>query len=162
MIRKTIYDGDIFTSAAQALVIPVNCAGAMGAGLARDFRERFPEVASAYRSLYAAEEIRIGAVTSFDWQERLFVYFPTKQHWKGKSRLEDIDDGLRALRELITDRAVTSIAVPALGCGCGGLSWSLVEPRIRANLQNLSGVDIEIYAPMGQKPHRGRAQGASA
>lgn len=152
---ETIH-GDLFDSQAEALVNCVNCVGTMGAGLAREFRLRFPEMHADYLSRCARREIRIGEVTAFHERDRLIINFPTKNDWREKSKLADIESGLPALRQCIIDSEIESIAIPALGCGLGGLSWSLVEPRIRTHLQHLRGIRIELYPPQGQKPTRGR------
>jgi O-acetyl-ADP-ribose deacetylase (regulator of RNase III) len=76
------------------------------------------------------------------------INFPTKHHWRGKSKVEDIESGLRTLRSLIEERGIRSIAVPPLGCGNGGLDWTDVYPRIEEALQPLADtVDILVFAP---------------
>jgi O-acetyl-ADP-ribose deacetylase (regulator of RNase III) len=75
------------------------------------------------------------------------VNFPTKRHWRSKSRIEDIESGLHALADEIQRLGIRSIAVPALGCGNGGLDWQDVRPRIEAVLGVLPDVEVLVYAP---------------
>jgi O-acetyl-ADP-ribose deacetylase (regulator of RNase III) len=83
------------------------------------------------------------------YNPRYIINFPTKRHWKGKSRLEDIESGLTALVAEIDQLGIKSIAVPPLGCGLGGLDWQEVYPRIEAALGHLSGVEVLVYEPDG-------------
>jgi spoIIIJ-associated protein len=78
---------------------------------------------------------------------RYIINFPTKRHWRGKSRLEDIETGLVDLVRVIEEHGITSVAIPPLGCGLGGLAWPMVKPRIEAALAPLNSVKIYLYAP---------------
>jgi len=81
---------------------------------------------------------------------RYIINFPTKRHWRARSKLIDIETGLRDLTRLIRELGITSIAIPPLGCGNGGLDWREVEPRMLRSLEPLAGaVDVRIFAPMG-------------
>jgi O-acetyl-ADP-ribose deacetylase (regulator of RNase III) len=78
---------------------------------------------------------------------RWIINFPTKGHWRSRSRLEDIDSGLRSLVDTIQRLQIRSIALPPLGCGHGGLDWAEVRPRIESTLGGLSGVRVLVFAP---------------
>ena len=78
---------------------------------------------------------------------RYIINFPTKRHWRGKSRMEDIDAGLAALREAIRENGIHSIAIPPLGSGLGGLNWSKVRPRIEEALQDFKNLHVVIFEP---------------
>ena len=78
---------------------------------------------------------------------RYIINFPTKRHWRGKSRIEDIERGLTALVQEIRARNIRSIAIPPLGSGLGGLDWSQVRQRIEAALKELSDVRIIVFEP---------------
>lgn len=73
--------------------------------------------------------------------------FPTKRHWRDSSRIEDVESGLVALVETIAEHGMRSIAVPALGCGLGGLAWMDVRPRIERALGVVADVDVRLFEP---------------
>ena len=144
--------GDLLEAEAEALVNAVNTVGTMGKGIARAFKTAFPDNYRAYARACRAGEVEVGRVFAFERRgagPRWIVNFPTKQHWRNASRIEWIDDGLRDLRAFIEARTVRSIAVPALGCGLGGLDWSVVRPRIEAALGDLDGTRVLVYEPLG-------------
>ena len=80
---------------------------------------------------------------------RYIINFPTKRHWRSKSRIEDIESGLAALAELIRQRGIRSIAVPPLGSGLGGLEWLEVRPRIEEALRGVNDLDVVVFEPQG-------------
>jgi O-acetyl-ADP-ribose deacetylase (regulator of RNase III) len=148
--------GDILQSSAEALVNTVNCVGVMGRGIALQFRKAFPANFEAYQVACARNEVRPGRMLVFE-TGRLsgpshIINFPTKRHWKGKSRLEDIDAGLTALIGEIRTRGIRSVAVPPLGCGLGGLDWDVVRPRIERAFEQLPEVQVSLYEPAGAPP----------
>ncbi len=141
--------GDLFASNAQTLVNTVNCVGVMGKGVALEFKNRFPAMSKDYVGRCARNEVRLGEPYLYvdDTGSRI-VNFPTKGHWRSSSRLVDIETGLDRLAARAFNWNITSLAVPPLGCGNGGLNWSEVGPLIYAKLQHLE-FDIEVYAPYG-------------
>jgi O-acetyl-ADP-ribose deacetylase (regulator of RNase III) len=145
--------GDILNADAEALVNTVNCVGIMGRGIALQFKNMFPENFEAYAGACAHNKVRPGNMFVFETGQlthpRYIINFPTKRHWKGKSRLEDIDAGLIALRDEIAQRGIRSVAIPPLGSGLGGLDWAVVKPRIVSVLSPLQDVDIMVYEPTG-------------
>lgn len=145
--------GDILNADVEALVNTVNCVGIMGRGIALQFKNMFPGNFAAYASACARDAVQPGKMFVFETGEltnpRFIINFPTKRHWKGKSRLEDIDSGLVALREEVVRRGIRSIAIPPLGSGLGGLDWSVVKPRIVSALAQLQDVDFHVYEPKG-------------
>ena len=147
--RMSITDGDILTADVEALVNPVNTVGVMGAGLAAQVKHTFPDVFQQYRAACEARELHTGIVIAHHTgtNPRYIISFPTKQHWRDKSKLEWIDMGLISLRETIEDLGIRSIAIPALGCGLGGLSWTKVRAVIGTCLGDLAGVDVVLYPP---------------
>jgi O-acetyl-ADP-ribose deacetylase (regulator of RNase III) len=80
---------------------------------------------------------------------RYIINFPTKRHWRGRSRLEDIESGLAALVKEIRARDIQSIAIPPLGSGLGGLDWTSVKPRIEEAMKALPDVRVSVYEPKG-------------
>lgn len=143
--------GDLLEAEVEALVNPVNCVGVMGRGLALAFRTRFPDNFEAYAAC------RRGAVVPGEMfvfgtgrpQPRWIVNFPTKRHWRERSRMEDLARGLSSLADTIREREIRSLALPALGCGLGGLEWPAVRARIEAALAPFAEVRTFLYAPRG-------------
>lgn len=129
----------------EALVNAVNCVGVMGKGLALQFKQRFPEYFAAYAEACAAGEVRLGRV-HVARLERCFISFPTKRHFRSRSRLPDVRAGLDDLARVIGELGMRSVAVPALGCGLGGLDWGEVEPLIEEKLGTL-GARVVVYPP---------------
>ena len=149
MIRYTT--GNILQSTADILVNTVNTVGIMGKGIALAFKKAYPDNYKAYRQAFEADALSTGKMFVFKtvlWQPRYIVNFPTKKHWRNKSKLEYVSDGLDDLVRLIGDLDVKSIAIPPLGCGNGGLEWSVVKKLILEKLEPISdNIDLIIYEP---------------
>lgn len=147
--------GNLLTAKAEALVNTVNCVGVMGRGIALQFKKAFPENFREYQTACKREQVRPGQMFITErvglGHPRYIINFPTKRHWKGKSRMEDIEAGLVALAADIQRLGITSIAIPPLGAGLGGLDWAQVRKRIEATLGSLQGVHITVYEP-GEPP----------
>jgi len=145
--------GDIIADDAEALVNTVNCVGIMGRGIALQFKNAFPENFKAYKLACERHQVQPGRMLVFEntklGHPRYIINFPTKRHWRGKSRIEDIDAGLLALVDEIKARKIQSIAIPPLGCGLGGLDWLEVRPRIERALSGLENLGVVIYEPRG-------------
>jgi O-acetyl-ADP-ribose deacetylase (regulator of RNase III) len=143
--------GNILDSNAEALVNTVNCVGIMGRGIALQFKEKFPANFKAYEAACERGELQPGRMfvfpTAWVTGPKFIINFPTKRHWRGKSRIEDIEAGLAALRNEILERGIRSIAIPPLGAGLGGLDWKQVRPRIEQALKTLSDVQVLVYEP---------------
>lgn len=154
--------GDILTADAEALVNTVNCVGIMGRGIALQFRKAFPDNFKAYAAACARGAVQPGRMFVFDTgalaSPRYIVNFPTKRHWRGKSRIEDIESGLAALVEEVRKRGIRSIALPPLGSGLGGLDWTRVRPLVERAMSRLADVDVQVFepggAPVDRKPNR--------
>ena len=140
--------GDVVLTDAEALVNTVNCVGVMGRGIALEFKEAFPANFKAYAAACKRQEVQPGRMfvfeTGFVTHPKYIINFPTKRHWRGKSRIEDIESGLKALAEEIQRLGIRSIAVPPLGTGLGGLDWQQVRPRIEVALGGLEGVHVNV------------------
>ncbi|MEE9614489.1 MAG: macro domain-containing protein [Thermodesulfobacteriota bacterium] len=149
----TYKKGNILTEDAEALVNTVNCIGIMGRGIALQFKNTFPENYKSYATACKRNEVEPGRMFVFETGQltnpRYIINFPTKRHWRGKSRVEDIDAGLVALAEEIRSRNIQSIALPPLGSGLGGLDWSEVRPRIEAALRKFGDVKVVVFEPGG-------------
>ncbi len=143
--------GTILAENVDALVNTVNCVGVMGRGIALQFKNAYPDNYKAYAAACKRGEVQPGRMFIYETDgllsPRFIVNFPTKRHWKGKSRMEDIETGLVSLVLEIKNHGIHSIAIPPLGCGLGGLDWSEVKPRIESALQKLNDVRIVVYEP---------------
>jgi O-acetyl-ADP-ribose deacetylase (regulator of RNase III) len=128
----------------------------MGRGIALQFKKAYPDNFKAYAAACARHEVEPGRMFVFRTHSlagpKWIINFPTKRHWRGKSRIEDIDAGLEALVETIRERKINSIAIPPLGSGLGGLDWGDVRPRIERALSGLGDVEVTIFEP-GGVPH---------
>ncbi|BCA53479.1 Appr-1-p processing protein [Nitrospira sp. KM1] len=148
-----ITSGDILAADAEALVNTVNCVGIMGRGIALQFRKAFPDNFKAYEAVCKRKELQPGKMFVFGINSltnpRYIINFPTKRHWKGKSRLTDIESGLKALVAEILRLGIRSIAIPPLGCGQGGLDWGDVRPRIEQALMAVPDVRVLLFSPAG-------------
>jgi len=146
--------GDLFKSKAEALVNTVNCVGVMGRGIALQFKKAFPDNFKEYKQVCDNKWLQPGKMFIHDTrtlsgEQRYIINFPTKRHWKGKSKLEDIQVGLAALVEEVKRLKIKSIAVPPLGCGLGGLSWSVVRSEIEKAFEATPDVTVFLYEPKG-------------
>ncbi len=143
--------GNLLLADAEALVNTVNCVGYMGKGIALQFKQAFPDNFKAYEKACRAHEVRPGHMFIFETgsmvNPRYVINFPTKRHWRGKSRIEDIESGLKALVEEVKRLGIRSIAVPPLGSGLGGLDWNVVRPRIERAFASLPDVKVFLYGP---------------
>lgn len=149
MNRVNVLVGDLFSSEAQTLTNTVNTVGIMGKGIALGFKERFPEMFRDYQRRCARGEVRLGRpylwAPTFD---RWVLNFPTKEHWRSSAKRNDIVAGLEHLERNYRDWGIESLAVPPLGCGEGGLEWSVVGPTLYWHLSRLT-IPVELYAPFG-------------
>lgn len=146
-----IVQGDILRSNAQTLVNTVNCVGIMGKGIALAFKKRFPDMFVDYAARCRAGEVRLGEPYLYRGLEKWVLNFPTKQHWRNVSRLEDIERGLHHLEQNFREWGVTSLAVPPLGCGNGELEWRVVGPLLARRLAGFA-IPVELYAPTQVSP----------
>ncbi len=146
--------GDLLEAQAEALVNTVNTKGVMGKGVALQFKRAFRNNYKAYAAACERGEVEVGKVFVFDRETldhpRYIFNFPTKKHWRHRSKIEYIQTGLEDLVREIRDRDVHSIALPPLGCGYGGLDWDEVRVLIEEAADRLPEVDFLVYEP--QKP----------
>ncbi len=145
--------GDLLQADAEALVNTVNCVGIMGRGIALQFKNEFPENFKTYAAACKRGDVQPGRMFVFETgmlHPKFIINFPTKRHWKGKSRIEDIQSGLDALAEEIRGRQIHTIAIPPLGSGLGGLNWSDVKKLIIAALGEVENIQVTVYEPKGE------------
>jgi len=164
----SIVEGDMFFSGMQTLTISVNTVGVMGKGLASRAKYQFPDAYVVYQDVCRNKILKMGKPylykreSSFDYQladqpsslshinrETWFLLFPTKRHWREKSDIQGIEHGLQWIRDNYKQEGITSLAVPALGCGLGQLKWKDVGPLMCRYL-NLD-IPIRIHLPLEEK-----------
>ena len=149
MIKFT--KGNILTADVEALVNTVNTVGIMGKGIALAFKKAFPLNYKLYKKVCNNKEFTIGSMFTTNTGQlmpKFIINFPTKEHWKGRSKIESIENGMKKLVETIKTNQIKSIAIPPLGCGNGGLKWDVVKPIILNELKNIdSDVEIIVYEP---------------
>lgn len=146
-------NGNLLAAEVDALVNTVNTEGVMGKGIALQFKKAYPAMFDAYRKAAKSGELRLGKMQVWHTGQmagpKFVINFPTKGHWKSRSRIVDIETGLADLVRTVRELGISSIAVPPLGCGNGGLDWADVKPRITAAFDALPDVDVRLFAPSG-------------
>jgi len=148
MIIGSVYAGDIFATGMQTITCPTNCVGVMGKGLAKTTKDRYPNVWRIYRQAF--EEGRLHPhrpLIATAYPGRQVLCFPTKRHWRDPSRLDDIDASLRYLAENWYMMYISSLALPPIGCGLGGLDWEReVKPLVMKYLDPID-LPVTLYEP---------------
>jgi O-acetyl-ADP-ribose deacetylase (regulator of RNase III) len=147
--------GNLLEEHTEALVNTVNCVGVMGKGIALQFKQAFPENFKQYKKACDAGVVQPGQMFTTSTGKlfpKYIINFPTKRHWKGKSKIKDIESGLTALVKEIEKLGIKSLAIPPLGCGNGGLNWAQVKPMISnafAKLPDIPDIKVVIFEPGG-------------
>lgn len=135
----------------DAIVNTVNCVGVMGKGIALQFKNKWPDNFTQYQAACKAGKVRPGKMNVYDAgayaQPHFIINFPTKDHWRGNSKISFIQDGLQDLIAQVQALDIRSIAIPPLGCGNGGLDWADVKPLIAAAFAVLPNVDVRLFEP---------------
>ena len=161
MMRFT--KGNLLESRVDAVVNTVNTVGIMGKGIALMFKERFPENFKAYEAACKAGQVEVGKMFVTPGVEldgpRWIINFPTKQDWRKPTKLEWVHSGLAALKDVIREKHIKSVALPPLGCGNGGLDWEVVRPIIEDALRDLEGVEVVVYEPTAKYQNVAKKQG---
>ena len=147
----TLSTGNIFDSDCEALVNPVNCSGVCGAGLAKEFKERFPNNYRVYYDFCKKHEMKPGGILPValppDNKHLFIVNFATKGLWTEPSSLSFIERGLANLKKDIQAFGIRTIAIPALGCGLGGLQWRDVRELFREAFEDVPDIDAVVFEP---------------
>ena len=150
----TVVCGNIFDSPAQVITNTVNCVGVMGKGIALEYKSRFPAMFNDYKERCNSGRILIGEPYLWEDDKIQILNFPTKRHWREKSKLDDIEAGLKYLANNYQKMGIYTLALAPLGCGNGGLNWKDVLPLMEHHLGDIP--DLEVFA------YRPRAAGAIA
>jgi O-acetyl-ADP-ribose deacetylase (regulator of RNase III) len=152
--------GNLLEEDAEALVNAVNCVGVMGKGIALQFKQAFPENFQQYKKACDAKEVQPGRMftvpTGKLFNPKYIINFPTKRHWREQSKIEYVQTGLKALVAEVQQLGITSIAIPALGCGNGGLDWLEVKPLIESAFVELPEVRAIVFEPSQSHLNRKR------
>lgn len=150
--------GNLLEEKTEALVNTVNCVGVMGKGIALQFKQAYPENFRQYEQACRTGKVQPGKMftvaTGSLLSPKYIINFPTKRHWRNNSNIEDIQTGLVALVQQVQQLGITSIAMPALGCGNGGLNWADVKPLIESAFAQLPDVQVIIFEPLPQTSTR--------
>jgi len=151
-----IRHGNLLRAEAEVLVNTVNCVGVRGKGIALQFQRAFPEISKPYKDACAAGLMHPGELLPISVQPTLdrplpltVVNFATKDHWRGKSKIQWIEAGLASLALLSAANHWKSIAIPPLGCGNGGLDWGQVLPLIELAFAGAVDTRVLVYPPEG-------------
>lgn len=159
----TFTQGNLLNANVEALVNTVNTVGIMGKGIALMFKEAFPENFRTYAAACKRGEVKIGTVFVTEGQRlggpKWIINFPTKEHWRGSSKIEWIAEGLKDLVRVIREHGIRSIALPPLGSGNGRLDWQNVRPTIEAALSSLSDVEVIVYEPTAKYQNVAKRKG---
>ncbi|SRR6266849_352728 len=154
MIKEV--SGNLLDANVEALVNTVNTVGVMGRGIALQFKQAFPENFTAYEAACKRGDVKLGRMFVFERDTlrtlrnpRFIINFPTKRHWRGNSRMQDIEAGLRDLVRVVKEEGIRSIALPPLGCGNGKLAWKDVRRQITKAFESLPEVAAQVYPPSG-------------
>ncbi|WP_338759666.1 macro domain-containing protein [Bernardetia sp. ABR2-2B] len=143
--------GNILESSTEVIINPVNTVGVMGKGLALAFKKEFPHNYKIYKEACKNKTIDIGKLLLVDEsnleRKKFIINFPTKKHWRNPSKIEYIEEGLKDLVQILKNNNFESMAIPALGCGLGGLEWEDVRLLLENHLGNLEEIEIVIYEP---------------
>lgn len=145
--------GDIFNSQAQVIVNTVNCKGVMGKGLALAFKQKYPDMFTAYERDCQTGRLTIGRPTLYQKSTPWILNFPTKYHWRNPSKLEYIEKGLAFLVDHYKRAAIKSIAFPKLGVQNGKLSWDDVGPLMAKYLSQMD-IDVYVYITEGDREYQ--------
>jgi O-acetyl-ADP-ribose deacetylase (regulator of RNase III) len=160
-----IKTGSIWDTKCSYIVIPMNTAGSAGKGLAADLKSKAPNIFKVYKQFCKEKPLNPGEILhiyGLDDIGKDVILVITKQHWRSNSKIEWVAAGMRLIHSLIEGkltgkvdagheglrhRELDGIAIPALGCGAGQLSWKRILPIITQYTGDFTALDVEIYPP---------------
>jgi O-acetyl-ADP-ribose deacetylase (regulator of RNase III) len=155
--------GNLLEANVEAVVNTVNTVGIMGKGIALMFKDKFPANFAAYARACERKDVRIGTMFVTENQQlfgqKWIINFPTKIHWRTRTKIEWIEEGLEDLVRVIADKNIRSIAVPPLGCGNGGLDWGDVRPLIVDALGDIADLEVIVYEPTSKYQNVSKRRG---
>lgn len=138
--------GNIFNSKAMAIVNTVNCVGAMGKGIALDFKLRFPEMFIEYQRICFQRLLKPGQILPYRKTNPVILNFAIKDDWKNPSRIEWIEETLQKFVANYRSMGITSVAFPWMGAMNGGIPVGIIKQLMRKYLSTLpNDINVEIY-----------------
>jgi len=142
-------DADIWENKSGMLLIPVNCVGVMGCGLAKECRRRYPHVYRDYSKRCKEGSFNVNTLKLYLLSDDLgILLIPTKSDWRNPSEIGWVEDNLRKLGDCLIRTPLTTLHVPPIGCGAGGLQISAVRPLVEQYLCKPN-VTVNFYQPYG-------------
>jgi O-acetyl-ADP-ribose deacetylase (regulator of RNase III) len=149
--------GDLFNNlyGVEAYAHGCNCQGSMGAGIAKDFRERYPQMYEQYRLMCKAEPRQFNLGDAWLWKENdkpaVFNLGTQERYWRAMASYPAIEQAFISMKEIADKEGIRSIAIPRIGVGFGGLDWDKVRIIVEQVFANWSGklIVYEEYTPMG-------------
>jgi O-acetyl-ADP-ribose deacetylase (regulator of RNase III) len=139
-----IIKGNIFNSRCQTIVNTINCVGVMGAGIALEFRLRYPEMYQRYVKICQQNLIQVGKLWIYKTNDKWILNFPTKKHWKYPSKIKYLELGLKKFIDTYEDKKITSVAFPLLGANNGKINPD-TSLKIMEKFLSKCTIPIEIY-----------------
>ena len=134
---------DLFLSPARVLVNTVNTVGVMGKGIAKRFKQVYPDMFERYQELCETDAFDVGELWLHKTPNKWVLNFPTKRHWRQPSRPEYVEQGLRKFVATYHAYGITSVSFPLLGCGNGELDW---ETQVRPLMEKyLDPLPISVF-----------------
>ena len=145
----TYVDFSLFDSPCKVLVNTVNTVGVMGKGIAKEFKDIYPDMFTEYQSLCERGQIDIGDLWIYTTPHKRVLNFPTKKHWRSPSKPEYVEAGLQKFARIYQEAGIAYVSFPMLGCGNGELDWEdQVKPLMERYLKTLPiEVFIHIHTP---------------
>ena len=140
-------DGNLFESDSQTLVNPINCHGIIERGIALKFKKKYPLMFEDYVKRCYEGGVQVGKPYLFREKDLQIVNFPIKIHWQDPPKLDYINEGLHYLTNHYKEWGITSLAMPALGCGLGGLDWNAVS-ILYVDILGTLDIPVSIYLPV--------------
>ncbi len=137
--------GNIFNSKAQAIVNTVNCVGAMGKGVALDFKLRYPEMFKEYQRICSLKLLHPGQILPYRKEKPIILNFAIKDDWKNPSKVEWVEETLLKFVSHYQQLGIKSVAFPWMGAMNGGIPVETIKTLMRRYLSSLDDIDVEVY-----------------
>ena len=120
--------GDVTQATEQVIAHGVNCMGHFGSGVAGAIKRNHPYVRNQYLSLTSHV---LGTCQFVEYENKIWVNAHTQQHkgYDGKqyADLSAVAECFEEIADYMVAHHLTTIAIPKIGCGLGGLEWADVE-----------------------------------